>query len=99
MNRMATVAAANEEAQRAWDGVLFDRFVTFRHLMVGALAGRGEEALGIPPPQPGDRVLDIGCGFGDTTVAIGELVGPAGSALGVDISPRFIEAAHDEAKQ
>jgi ubiquinone/menaquinone biosynthesis C-methylase UbiE len=95
---MATVASENEEAQRAWDGVLFDRFVKFRHLVVGTLARHGEEALRMLPPQPGDRVLDIGCGFGDTTVAIGALVGAGGSALGVDISPRFIEAAREEAE-
>ena len=37
-------------------------------------------------------MLDIGCGLGDTTLQLAELVGPRGSALGVDIAPRFIEA-------
>src|ERR1700744_2693293 len=95
---MAPVAAANEEAQRAWDGVLFDRFLRFRHLVVGTLALHGEEALRIHPPAPGARALDIGCGFGDTTLRLAELAGPSGSALGVDIAPRFVELANAEAE-
>jgi SAM-dependent methyltransferase len=41
-------------------------------------------------------VLDIGCGFGDTTQRIAELVGPDGEVVGVDVSPRFIETARAE---
>jgi SAM-dependent methyltransferase len=42
-------------------------------------------------------VLDIGCGFGDTTQQLAALVGPTGNALGVDIAPRFIAASQSEA--
>jgi SAM-dependent methyltransferase len=49
------------------------------------------------PPQEGQRVLDIGCGFGDTTQQIAELVGPSGEAVGVDAAERFIETARAEA--
>jgi SAM-dependent methyltransferase len=44
-------------------------------------------------------VLDIGCGFGDTTQRLAELVGPTGSAAGVDAAPRFIETARSEAAE
>jgi len=87
------VAPANEEAIRAWDGPLYDRFVRFRHLLTTGLGAHGEEALRHVPPRQGEQVLDIGCGFGDTTERIARLVGPSGQALGVDASPRFIEAA------
>ena len=97
--RMATVLPENEEAQRAWDGVLFDRFLHFKHLIVTSLALHGAAAMQAFPPAEGDRVLDIGCGLGDTTVQLAELVGPRGSALGVDISPRFIEAAEADARE
>ena len=59
---------ANEEAIRAWDGPLFERFVEYRHLLSGGLGEHGEEALRVHPPRAGDRVLDIGCGFGETTL-------------------------------
>jgi SAM-dependent methyltransferase len=90
------VLPENEESQRAWDGVLFDRFLRFRHLIV-ALAQHGRVAMQQSPPPVGARVLDIGCGFGDSTNDLAVLAGPDGSALGVDISPRFIEAARAEA--
>jgi ubiquinone/menaquinone biosynthesis C-methylase UbiE len=87
----------NAEATAAWDGPLYDRFVRFREVVTSGLGAHGEEALRLVPPQPGERVLDIGCGFGDTTQRIAELVGPDGEAVGVDVAPRFIETATAEA--
>ena len=58
---------ANAEAIEAWDGPLYDRFVRFRDVVTTGLGAHGEEALRLVPPQPGQRILDIGCGFGDTT--------------------------------
>jgi ubiquinone/menaquinone biosynthesis C-methylase UbiE len=93
---MTNVLPENEEAQRAWDGVLFDRFMKYRHLIVVGLAYHGAAALSRFPPREGDRVLDVGCGLGDSALELAELVGPSGSVLGVDIAPRFIEAARAE---
>jgi ubiquinone/menaquinone biosynthesis C-methylase UbiE len=96
---MTNVAAENAEALEAWNGVLFDRFLAFRHLIIGGLARHGEEAMLAYPPPLGARVLDIGCGFGDTTQELARLVGAAGFALGVDVAPRFIDAAREEAAE
>ena len=90
---------ANAEAIAAWDGPLFDRFVRFREILTTGLGSHGEEALRLVAPQPGQRVLDIGCGFGDTTQRIAGLVGPEGEAVGVDAAARFIEAAAAEASE
>jgi ubiquinone/menaquinone biosynthesis C-methylase UbiE len=89
--------SANDEAIRAWDGPLYDRFVRFRETVTTGLGSHGEEALRLHPPTSGQRVLDVGCGFGDTTQRIAELVGPGGEAVGVDAAPRFIEDAIREA--
>jgi ubiquinone/menaquinone biosynthesis C-methylase UbiE len=96
---MEQVATANEEAIRAWDGPLFDAFVRFRHVMTTGLGAHGEQALRLAPPRPAQRVLDIGCGFGDATQRIAGLVGPTGEVLGVDAAPRFIETATHEARE
>ncbi len=96
---MEPVAVDNEEALEAWDGVLFDRFVKFREIVTEGLGAHGEAALAAHPPRAGDRVLDIGCGFGDTSLRIAGLVGASGSVLGVDVAPRFIEAAQEEAEK
>jgi 2-polyprenyl-3-methyl-5-hydroxy-6-metoxy-1,4-benzoquinol methylase len=41
----------------------------------------------------GMRVLDIGCGGGDVSLIAAELVGPAGSVLGIDRSAEAVAAA------
>jgi ubiquinone/menaquinone biosynthesis C-methylase UbiE len=89
--------AANEEAIRAWDGPLFDRFLRFQDLIEGSFARHGEAAIELLAPKPGQRVLDIGCGFGDTTERLAGLVAPGGTAVGVDAAPRFIEHAREAA--
>src|SRR5918992_666083 len=90
---------ANAEAIEAWDGPLFERFVKYRHIVVAGLKQFGDEGMRAHPPPPGGRVLDIGCGFGDTTQQLAELVGADGFAVGVDAAPRFIEAAREEAAE
>lgn len=97
MNPMEQVVTANDEAIEAWDGPLYDRFVQFRHLLAGGLGVHGDEGLRVLAPAPGERALDIGCGFGDTAQQLAELVGAEGSVLGVDAAPRFIETAREEA--
>lgn len=99
MDAEPVVAPDNEEASEAWSGVLFDRFVQYRHLIVEGLRLHSEAALAVNAPRPGDRILDIGCGFGDTTLALVDLAGSGSSALGVDVSVPFVAAATDEALQ
>ena len=91
------VVENNDEATEAWSGVLFDRFVQFREIIISGLEQHGKRAMQMHPPAKGDRVLDIGCGFGDTTQVLRALVGNEGSAVGVDISEPFIEASIAEA--
>jgi SAM-dependent methyltransferase len=93
------VAPDNEEATEAWSGVLFDRFVQYRDLVVAGLQAHGDAAMQLHSPAAGDRVLDIGCGFGDTTQQLAALVGTEGHATGVDVSEPFIEASIAEARQ
>ncbi len=91
-----TSLPGNQEAIEAWNTVLFEKFVRFRPLVTTALAAHGDRAMAKLAVQPGDAVVDIGCGFGDTTQVLGKLVGPTGRAVGVDAASRFIEIARRE---
>ena len=53
--------------------------------------------LSLLDPQKGDRILDVGCGSGWTTVLLGYLVGKEGEVVGVDIIEEFVEVARNRA--
>ncbi len=88
----------NAEAIEAWDGPLFIRFSQYRHIVTDGLRAHGDVALRQYRPRPGSRVIDIGCGFGDTTQQLAALVGPTGSVVGVDAASQFIATARREAR-
>lgn len=83
----------------AWDTILFEKFTRFRFVLTSGLSAHSDAFLDRRPYAAGARVLDVGCGFGDTTLRIARQVGPKGTAAGVDCAGNFIKAATDEAKQ
>lgn len=91
--------SSNDIVIEAWNTVLYDKFVRFKHLLVAGLAGHSDEALRRNLYPSGARVLDVGCGFGDSTIRIARLVGPRGEAVGVDCAENFVRAAEREAAQ
>jgi ubiquinone/menaquinone biosynthesis C-methylase UbiE len=91
-------APDNAIAIEAWDTVLFEKFRRFRWIMTAGLSVHSDSLLGREPYDPGSRVLDVGCGFGDTTQSIARQVGPEGAAVGVDCAPNFVKTATHEAK-
>jgi SAM-dependent methyltransferase len=48
-------------------------------------------------PKPGQRVADIGCGCGDTTIDFAARVAPGGEVLGLDISEPMLARARERA--
>ena len=58
----------------------------------------GEAMLDAADLQPGERVLDIGCGNGATTIEAAKRVRPDGAALGVDLSPNMLTLARERAE-
>ncbi len=92
------VAPTNTEAVEAWSGVLFDRWASFRDVLAVQIAPFSDEAYRICRPAPGERVLDLGCGLGETTLQLAELVGEQGEVVGIDAGERFIHRARREAE-
>ena len=94
---MAT-AARNDDFIHCWNQILTPKWVRFRHLLSGNGATHSDVAFerGVFEIRPGERVLDIGCGFGETCLEIGEMVGPEGEVVGIDCTGTFLETAENE---
>jgi ubiquinone/menaquinone biosynthesis C-methylase UbiE len=68
-------------------------------LLVEGLSQHSDAAFERCRYLEGARVLDVGCGFGDSTLRIARRVGPAGEAVGVDCAENFIRDAGAEARK
>jgi ubiquinone/menaquinone biosynthesis C-methylase UbiE len=90
---------SNRIIVEAWNTVLYDKFCRFKHLLVNGLSQHSDAALERCRHPQGARVLDVGCGFGDSTLRIAKRVGPGGEAVGVDCAENFVRAAEAEARK
>jgi ubiquinone/menaquinone biosynthesis C-methylase UbiE len=98
-----SVAQVENELSRSqyvdfWNEVLVPKFVRWKHILVDGLTLHSEAIFPTLPVRPGDKVVDAGCGFGDTAIKLARLVGPAGSVLAIDCCDGFLEFGRREAK-
>ena len=82
---------------RFWNEVLAPKFIRFKHVLVGGLSQHSEAIFPSLPVRKGDRVLDVGCGFGDASSKLADLVGPEGEVVGIDCCDTFLDYARREA--
>jgi SAM-dependent methyltransferase len=92
-----TEAAPDALKGEDWAGEMGARWLASLDRFEGMIAPIGAALLARAAYIPGERVLDLGCGGGATTLAIAEVVGPSGAALGLDVAPMLIERARQRA--
>jgi len=68
-------------------------------LQARILDGFSEAFLRNAGIEPGMHVLDVGCGAGDLTFLVADLVGPSGRVVGVDSSSDAVSAARARSKK
>ena len=81
-----------------WNEVLVPKFVKFKHILVDGLTHHSEAIFPSLPVKEGDRVLDVGCGFGDTAIKLARIVGPSGEVVGIDCCDAFLDYARKDAE-
>jgi SAM-dependent methyltransferase len=87
---------ANADFIGCWNEILTPKWVRFRHLLSGNGKIHSDVAMPRFGVRPGQRVLDFGCGFGETSLELGRMVGPTGEVLGLDCTTAFLEIANRE---
>jgi 2-polyprenyl-3-methyl-5-hydroxy-6-metoxy-1,4-benzoquinol methylase len=76
-----------------WNGKIGHDWVQYQAQLDGQLEPLGLEGIRVLNPTSGERILDIGCGCGQTTQALADHVGSKGAVTGVDISAPMLEVA------
>jgi ubiquinone/menaquinone biosynthesis C-methylase UbiE len=100
---MAVETVAQDQHQHSqyidfWNSVLVPKFIRWKHILVDGLTLHSEAIFPTLPVKAGDKVVDAGCGFGDTAIKLARLVGPSGSVLAVDCCDAFLEFGRKDAK-
>ncbi len=88
----------NAEVITFWQDVMVEKYRRFRHVLVGATALHTNRAFSLHEPPAGARVLDVGCGFGETTMRWAARVGAHGEAVGLDPCADFLAVARADAR-
>ncbi|MEQ1521824.1 MAG: class I SAM-dependent methyltransferase [Aestuariivirga sp.] len=81
-----------------WNTILVPKFVRWRHIIVDGLTLHSAKIFPSLEVHEGDKVVDAGCGFGDTAIQLARLVGPTGSVLAVDCCDGFLAYGRQDAK-
>jgi SAM-dependent methyltransferase len=89
-------SSANAEQARYWTEEGGPHWVRDEHVYDVMLAPFNQALLDVLAPEQGMRVLDVGCGFGGTALAI---AARGAEVRGVDISPPMIQRARERAAE
>lgn len=93
------MAEQNADLAASWNGQSGERWVANQARLDAVVAAFGQAAIEAAAPAKGERVLDVGCGAGASSLALAARVGPGGHVLGVDISEPLIGLARALAPQ
>lgn len=80
-----------------WNGAVGERWAAEQQSLDALIQPFGDAALAAAKAAPGEKVLDIGCGCGETSLTLARAVGPSGEVVGVDVSGPMLRVARNRA--
>lgn len=92
------MAGDNTQQVAEWNGASGEKWAADQERTDRLIKPYGDAALTAARAVAGEHVIDIGCGCGDTSLALGHSVGPAGHVLGVDVSAPMLAVARRRSK-
>src|SRR5262252_6042427 len=97
---MQTIAANGPNAEQIeyWNQQAGPKWVALKDRLDEQIRPLGLLTMERAAVATGERVLDIGCGCGDTTLELARRVGPSGLVVGADISTVMLERARQSAR-
>jgi SAM-dependent methyltransferase len=91
-------APVNQSQIEFWNGPGAQRWVGEQERLDRSFASIDAIGLARAAARPGERVIDLGCGCGGSTLQLADAVGAAGAVLGVDISAPMLARARERGR-
>lgn len=80
-----------------WNDTLAEKFERFREILMNGLSYHSRIPLERMHVEPGSRIVDVGCGWGDTAIKLALRTGPEGYVLGIDCVEQFLQKGRRDA--
>ena len=84
---------ANTRQIAEWNGALGQRWAERQRELELMVEPFSRAVLDAAAARSGERVLDVGCGCGASSLALAQAVGSSGQVLGIDVSQPMLEVA------
>jgi SAM-dependent methyltransferase len=95
----ASVHADNAAQAEYWNANAGQKWTEHQEHQDQVLRPVSDRLIAVAKPKAGERVIDVGCGCGATTIAFAEHVKPDGAVLGLDVSEPMLARARERAGQ
>jgi len=91
--------ADNADQIEYWNAEAGETWANLQEQLDAQLAAHGAKAMEALAPAERERVVDIGCGAGQTSLALGQAVGRGGAVMGFDVSRPLLDRARRRAAE